>query len=148
MADLVPVLPELAWRLNRLFGPVLRLLDPTMRHLAWGQQVSANARHSVNLYRANILQHLRSPVAWRTSVPVQLVVATRDFWVTPRAVAGMEARCRRLSRSRSTRATGCPRARPAEFAELVAGFVRRTTELTRLRAREHAVLSAASELAG
>ena len=51
-----------------------------------------NAVPSVNLYRANILRHLRSPVAWRTSVPVQLVVALRDPWVTPRAVTGMPAR--------------------------------------------------------
>jgi len=104
---------------------VLRLLDPTMSHLAWGKQVSANARHSVNLYRANILPHLGSPVAWRTSVPVQLVVANRDPWVTPRAVAGMEARCRRLSRVEVDEGHWLPRARPVEFAELVAGFVRR-----------------------
>ncbi len=66
-----------------------------------------------------------SPVAWRTSVPVQLVVATRDPWVTPRAVAGMEARCRRLSRVEVDEGHWLPRARPAEFAGLVAGFVRR-----------------------
>ena len=122
---LAPVLPELAWRWNRLFHPVLRLLDPTMGQLPWGQQVSENARHSVNLYRANVVRHLRNPVAWRTSVPVQLVVATRDFWVTPRAVAGMEARCRRLSRVEVDEGHWLPRARPDEFAELVAGFVRR-----------------------
>ena len=122
---LVPVLPELAWRWNRLFSPLLRMLDPTMSQLAWGPEVSANAQHSVNLYRANIVSHLRSPVAWRTSVPVQLIVANRDFWVTPRTVAGMEARCRRLSRVEVDEGHWLPRARPAEFAELVAGFVRR-----------------------
>ncbi len=120
---LVPVLPELAWRWPWLFRP-LRVLDPTMSHLAWGPQLSDNARHSVNLYRANILQHLRSPVAWRTSVPVQLVVANRDPWVTPRAVAGMEARCRRLSTVELDEGHWLPRARPTEFAGLVAGFVR------------------------
>ena len=96
-----------------------------MSLLARGPEVSTNARHSVNLYRANILRHLRNPVAWRTSVPVQLVVALRDPWVTPRAVAGMEARCRRLSRVEVDEGHWLPRARPDEFAELVAGFVRR-----------------------
>jgi pimeloyl-ACP methyl ester carboxylesterase len=122
---LVPVLPELAWRWNRLFRPLLRLLDPTMDLLAWGPEVSENARHSLNLYRANTLRHLRRPVAWRTSVPVQLVVATRDPWVIPRSVTGMEARCRRLSRVDIDEGHWLPRARPAEFAALVAGFVRR-----------------------
>jgi len=122
---LVPVLPELAWRWNRLLHPLVRWMDPTMDRLPWGPGVRENARHSVNLYRANVLQHLRSPVAWRTSVPVQLVVANRDFWVTPRAVAGMEARCRRLTRVEVDEGHWLPRARPVEFAELVAGFVRR-----------------------
>ncbi len=121
---LVPALPELAWRLPWLFRP-LRLLDPTMDRLAWGPEVSENARHSVNLYRANVLQNLRRPVAWRTSVPVQLVVATRDPWVTPRAVAGLEARCRRLSRVDVDEGHWLPRTRPEEFAGLVARFVRR-----------------------
>ena len=122
---LFPVLPELAWRFNRLFRPLLRVLDPTMDFLPWGREVSHNARHSLNLYRANTLRHLRNPVAWRTSVPVQLVVPTRDFWVTPSAVAGMEARCRRLSRVDVDEGHWLPRARPAEFAGLVADFVRR-----------------------
>jgi pimeloyl-ACP methyl ester carboxylesterase len=96
-----------------------------MSLLAWGPEVSANARHSVNLYRANIRQHLRRPIAWRTSVPVQLVIATRDPWVTPRAVSGMEARCRRLSTVEVDEGHWLPRTRPTEFADLVAGFVRR-----------------------
>jgi len=107
-----------------LFRP-LHLLDPTMSLLVWGPEVRTTARHSVSLYRANVLQHLRSPVAWRTSVPVQLVVAKRDPWVTPRAVAGMEARCRRLSTVEVDDGHWLPRGRPVEFAALVTGFVRR-----------------------
>ena len=41
---LVPVLPELVWRLNRLFRPVLRLLDPTMSLPRLGQPRSARTR--------------------------------------------------------------------------------------------------------
>ena len=122
---LVPVLPELVWRWNRLLHPLVRWIDPTMDLLPWGRGVSHNSRRSVNLYRVNIVRHLRRPVAWRTSVPVHLVVATRDPWVTPSAVAGMEARCRRLSRVEVDEGHWLPRARPAEFAGLVADFVRR-----------------------
>jgi hypothetical protein len=53
------------------------------------------------------------------------VVATRDPWVTARAVDGLEARCRRLSRVDVDEGHWLPRTRPAEFAGLVAGFVRR-----------------------
>jgi pimeloyl-ACP methyl ester carboxylesterase len=106
-----------------------------MSPLVWGPEVSSNARHSVNLYRANILQHLRNPVAWRTSVPVQLVVAKRDPWVTPRAVAGMEARCRQLSTVEVDQGHWLPRTKPTEFAELVAEFVRRVRTPPRLNRR-------------
>jgi pimeloyl-ACP methyl ester carboxylesterase len=55
---------------------------------------------------------------------VLLVIATRDAWVTPRAVAGLVARCRNLSRVEIDAGHWLPRARPAEFADAVAGFVR------------------------
>ena len=123
---LVPVLPELAWRLNRLFRPLLRLLDPTMDLLAWGPEVSRERpaqpqplprehRCGTCAVRSRGVRRCRSSSSY----------ATRDFWVTPSAVAGMEARCRRLSRVDVDEGHWLPRARPAEFAELVAGFVRR-----------------------
>lgn len=120
---LVPGLPELLWRGNHRLRPLLRRLDPTIDLLPWGPEVAANARHSVNLYRANVVRQLRAPVSWRTSIPVQLVVATRDPWVTPRSVAGLEARCRDLTRVEVDAGHWVPRARPEEFATLVVAFI-------------------------
>ncbi len=120
---LIPWLPDLVWRANHRLRPLLHRVDPTTDLLPWGREVASNARHSVNLYRANVVRQLRSPVSWRTSVPVQLVVATRDPWVTPRAVAGLEARCRDLTRVEIDAGHWLPRARPEEFAALVVAFV-------------------------
>jgi pimeloyl-ACP methyl ester carboxylesterase len=79
---------------------------------------------SVNLYRANVPRRLLRPRPWTTSVPVQLVVATRDGFVTPRSLEGMEERCSKLTRVEVDEGHWLPRARPAELAELVSSFVR------------------------
>jgi pimeloyl-ACP methyl ester carboxylesterase len=122
----VPWLPEKAmsaWQ--GVVRPGIRRLDATTSHLPWGDDLETNTSHSINLYRANVLQRLRRPRPWRTSVPVQLVVALRDAWVTPRSVEGLEARCRDLTRVDIDEGHWVPRARPEEFAGLVAEFVRR-----------------------
>jgi pimeloyl-ACP methyl ester carboxylesterase len=121
----VPWLPELVLgHLQWLVRPVVGRLDPTARHLPWGREVRLNTRHSIDLYRANVIPRLRDPVPWRTSIPVQLLVATSDFWVTPRSVAGLEARCRDLTRVEVDDGHWWPRTRPEEFARLVEQFVR------------------------
>jgi pimeloyl-ACP methyl ester carboxylesterase len=121
----LPVLPELTWgRLQWLLRPVLTRIDPTTRELPWGRDLRENTRRSIDLYRANIVQRLRDPLPWRTSVPVQVLVATRDLWVIPRAVSGLEARCRDLRLVEVDAGHWWPRTRPEEFARLVTEFVR------------------------
>lgn len=123
---LIPWLPEQMWaHFQWLVRRAARRLDPSIDLLPWGPDVRHNALHSLNLYRANVVPRLRRPLPWRTSVPVLLVVATRDAWMTPRAVSGLEARCRDLTRVEIDEGHWAPRARPAEFAGLVAAFVRR-----------------------
>jgi pimeloyl-ACP methyl ester carboxylesterase len=122
---LLPGLAELASR--RATGslrPVLRRIDPTIDLLPPDEELVANAVPSVDLYRANVLQRLRHPRIWSTSVPVQLVVATRDGFVTPRSLAGLEDRCHDLTRVEVDEGHWLPRARPAELADLVVTFVR------------------------
>lgn len=120
----IPWLPEKAWGAwQGVVRPGVRRLDPTTRHLPWGEGIRTNTSHSINLYRANILPRLRHPRPWRTSVPVLLVVALRDAWVTPRAVEGLDARCRDLTREDVDEGHWLPRARPEVFAGLVARFV-------------------------
>ncbi len=89
-----------------------------------GRDVARNTEHSVDLYRANVIPRLRKPLPWRTSVPVLLIVATRDAWLAPRSVAGLEARCRDLTRVEVDDGHWWPRARPEEFARIVTAFVR------------------------
>jgi pimeloyl-ACP methyl ester carboxylesterase len=123
-AFLLPWLPEQMWgRSQPLTRQVARRLDPTVDLLPWGADVRRNAMLSLNLYRANVATRLRTPRPWRTSVPVQLVIATRDAWVTPLAVSGLEARCRDLTRAEVDEGHWLPRAQPEVFADLVAGFV-------------------------
>ena len=122
---LLPVLPELSWRRGR--GATRRLmsrLDPTMEELDWGQETAANAIGSLDLYRANVVYRLRHPVPWRTSLPVQLLVLQRDAFVTPRALDGLEARCRNLTRVEVDSGHWLPRADPGRLADLVSTFVR------------------------
>jgi pimeloyl-ACP methyl ester carboxylesterase len=122
----LPRVPELAW--ERFQGRIRKdgsRLDPTIELLPWGPDLVANTRRSVNLYRANVLQRSRRPRSWQSSVPVQLVVPTRDAWVTPRATEGMEERCPDLTRVEIDAGHWVPRAQPQELAGLVAGFVRR-----------------------
>jgi pimeloyl-ACP methyl ester carboxylesterase len=120
----VPRLPELLWgRLQWLLRPALARVDPTTRELPWGRDLRENTRHSIDLYRATVVERLRDPLPWRTSIPVQLLVATRDFWVTPRAVAGMEARCRDLRWVEIDAGHWWPRTQPDELARSVTEFV-------------------------
>jgi pimeloyl-ACP methyl ester carboxylesterase len=101
-----------------------RLIDPTTEQLPWGRDVRHNAERSIELYRANVLPRLRDPLPWRTSVPVLLVIATRDGWVSWRSMAGLEARCRDLTRVEVDDGHWWPRARPEECARIVTEFVR------------------------
>ena len=121
---LVPGLGELASRLGTEgMRPVLRRIDPTVDLLPPTEELLPNALPAINLYRANVLRRLRRPRDWRTTVPVQLVVATRDGFVTPLSLEGMEARCAALTRVEVEEGHWLPRARPEELAGLVAGFV-------------------------
>ena len=121
---LVPRLPELVMgRAQRLLRPAVRRLDPTIDLLPWGQGVRENTSHTVDLYRANVLPRLRHPVPWRTSIPVLLVVARRDPFVTPRALEHLDARCRDLTRVEVDSGHWLPRAHPEALAALVRDFV-------------------------
>jgi pimeloyl-ACP methyl ester carboxylesterase len=124
MTFLLPWIPELSVRhaqglLRRIFGA----LDPTAHLLPWGHEVRHNAELAVNLYRAN-RSRLGSPVSWRTSTPVLLVVPLRDGFITGRALEHLDARCRDLTTVELDCGHWVPRARPQELADLVTAFVR------------------------
>jgi pimeloyl-ACP methyl ester carboxylesterase len=74
----LPFVPELVF--SRLGGRVLGILERTQQSVHWDDETfREDARNGVNLYRANRLNFRRSA----TSVPVQLIVPTKDAFVTP-----------------------------------------------------------------
>ena len=128
----VPVIPDLMWRhLQRALKPVVTRIDPTMADLPWGRTLAHNAVPSIHLYRANVLRILRHPQQWRTNVPVRLLIAKRDGYVTPRSVEGMQARCRRLTRVDLDAGHWHPRTDPAAMAAQIVTAVRSTTPPSR-----------------
>ena len=83
---LLPWLPELLWAYFQ--GPCTGWRagsTPPSTCSRGGADVRHNARHSIDLYRANVVPRLRRPIPWRTSLPVLLVVATRDAASEPGA---------------------------------------------------------------
>jgi len=90
----LPLLPELMVRFGRatdLWAAALHRVEgaPTDGHwpaLTFGADFS----HGVELYRANVRDRLRHPVARQTDVPVQLVVPLRDRYVRPALLDGLE----------------------------------------------------------
>jgi pimeloyl-ACP methyl ester carboxylesterase len=103
----------------------MRRLDHTIDLLPPDEELVTNALAGVNLYRANVWQRLRQPRTWTTSVPVLLVVATQDGFVTPRALTDLERHCSDLTRVEVAEGHWLPRARPTQLARLVTSFVRR-----------------------
>lgn len=79
-----PFLPELTWRLglDRAWPWVLRTLEG-LPHAASNPSQRTDGMHGVQLYRANFIRSLLRPRERRTSIPVQLVVPTRDRFVRP-----------------------------------------------------------------
>lgn len=119
----LPGLPRLVRRGQRLSRAVFGRLDPTARLLPWGPDLVGNAVPAVHLYRANA-GRLGRPRAWHTSVPVQLVVASRDGFIRPRSLERLEERCDRLARVRLDQGHWLPRESPGQVARLVEDHVR------------------------
>jgi pimeloyl-ACP methyl ester carboxylesterase len=73
----------------------------------------------VALYRANFWNRLSHPQPRTTTIPVQVIVATKDHYVSPALSEGVERWAVRLWRSEVDAGHWLPRTHP----ELVAGFV-------------------------
>ncbi|GAB3992206.1 alpha/beta fold hydrolase [Nocardioides marmoraquaticus] len=124
----LPGLPRLVARRGMgLSRRVFERIDPTSHLLPWGPEVQANVDPAVQLYGAN-LARVGRPRAWRTSLPVQVVVATRDGYIRPRSLVHLEARCRDLTRVELDQGHWVPRAAPDQLAALVRRFVERQEE--------------------
>lgn len=116
----VPCLPERLWRTeHRLTPAMLRLLAEQGGESAWSPELAHNAANGVGLYRANMARKLVRPRPATVSVPVVLVVATRDTFVGEAYVAATEKHCTDVRRVEVDAPHWHPRSQP----ELLAGVV-------------------------
>jgi pimeloyl-ACP methyl ester carboxylesterase len=116
----VPVVPELL--LSRYAGALMRRADPGRRGFA--DTLPSDAVNGLELYRANILAGSRDSVPGgpRTSLPVQLVVALRDAFITPAFVGNVGRFAPDLTRVEIDTGHWVQRSRPEELSSAIAAF--------------------------
>ncbi len=90
----LPFAPELMTRNQRataLWASRLHRAEHVPTDDEWpAPTFGADFAHGVNLYRANMLPRMRQPEVRHTDVPVQLIVPTRDRYITPELLDGIE----------------------------------------------------------
>ncbi len=122
----VPVLPGLAWRtlVGPRWGAVLRRVEgvrPTPGHPA--PTITRDGVRGVQLYRANIGPRLRRPRHRPAEVPVQVVIPTRDKFVTAALAEDLERWVGRLWRRELVAGHWAPASHPEQLSRMVEEFV-------------------------
>ena len=88
----LPFLPEIVTQVAR----AQRMLAATLRQQGRPQKASSpttrsdDFAHGLQLYRANVLQRFRHPVAGHTETPVQIIVPLKDRYISPELLDGLE----------------------------------------------------------
>jgi NAD(P)-dependent dehydrogenase (short-subunit alcohol dehydrogenase family)/pimeloyl-ACP methyl ester carboxylesterase len=123
----VPFLPDLAWRrvVARRWPVFLRRVEGVEVGDGFpAATVAADGAHGMGLYRRNMHRRLgrprRDPVA---QAPVQLVVARRDSYVSPRLFDDLDRWAPVLRRRSVDSGHWLPRTHPAEVAGWIEEFV-------------------------
>ncbi|HEY8479844.1 MAG TPA: SDR family oxidoreductase [Spirillospora sp.] len=146
-----PLLPGLLWRsglLPRLFSSALERTEGLPARP--GHPASTLARDGacgVALYRANMTRRLRRPLDRRTDVPTQVIVPTRDLFVSPHLVGGLAGRAPNLLIRPVAAGHWVPRSRPGLVARWVAEHIAAVTGEP-LTAAETRALRGARAVAG
>ncbi|MBA9006121.1 alpha/beta fold hydrolase [Thermomonospora cellulosilytica] len=121
-----PVLPEAVWRVGGwFFTTALRGegVRPRPGHPA--RTLTRDAVAGLGLYRANMRERLRNPRDRRTDVPVQVIVPTRDLFVSPHLVGGLAERAPDLSLRTLRAGHWVPRTHPGLIARWIREHVTR-----------------------
>jgi pimeloyl-ACP methyl ester carboxylesterase len=114
----VPVLPELVFQ--RLGGRIRERMEKLERVNHWDDSTfRSDARNGVNLYRANRLSFRRST----TSVPVQLIVPTKDAFLIPALYGEIETYAPDLRRLDVVAKHWIVQTQPQMVADAVRAFV-------------------------
>lgn len=119
----IPVLPELLWRAAGLSRPFSRALEagegvpPRGGHPA--RTMPRDGAAGVALYRANMAQRLRKPRERRTDVPTQVIVPTKELFVSPHLVGGLSEHVPNLSLRPIAAGHRVPRSHPDVVARWI-----------------------------
>jgi pimeloyl-ACP methyl ester carboxylesterase len=121
----VPVLRTAIWRLgaDRAFRAWLGRTEGVVGYP--GDGVAHDAVAAVPLYRSNIVPRLLFPRARPVTLPVQVVVAERDRYVSPAAMRSLELWIPQIEYSSIDAGHWSPRSHPDAVAGLVAEWVQR-----------------------
>lgn len=121
-------LGPLAWRrgLARRWPDAMRRREGALVDDRWpGPGLEGDAVRGVERYRANLGRAAARPEPTPTAIPVQLVIARRDAYVTPALLDGLEALAPDLTRHELDAGHWSPRSEPDQVAELIAAHVAR-----------------------
>lgn len=123
-----PLVGSWMWRLG--FGAVfrrwLKLTEGVPLDGGYpGPDLAKVAIAAVPLYRQNIWSRLWRPNPRRTGVPVQLIVATKDNYVSPRVFEDVAQWVPDLTRAEVAAGHWSPRTHPDELSALIAAHVER-----------------------
>jgi NAD(P)-dependent dehydrogenase (short-subunit alcohol dehydrogenase family)/pimeloyl-ACP methyl ester carboxylesterase len=120
-----PGLPELAWRgpLSGRWPDILARVEGLPRGGAYPtDSLPRDAEHGAWLYRDNVRAHLRAPRAAFAHVPVQLIVPTRDAYLSERLYDDLDRWVPRLTRRTVPARHWLPRNMPDRVAAWIADF--------------------------
>lgn len=115
----IPKVPELVLR-HVLADPKRAKKILGMPHLA--DTYVQDTLNGLGLYRAN-LRHAERPPSLRTDIPIQLIVPTRDQFLTPAIYADLDRWCSDLTRHDVDAGHWAPWTHADEVAALVSDFV-------------------------
>lgn len=122
-----PGLADLGWRtfVPRMITRYLHRVEEVPVGAGPAETLRRDGRNGLELYRQNVRDRIRTSELRTTEVPVQLVVALRDRYVTPQLLDGLERIAPQLTRREIDAGHWLVVTRAAEFAGLVRDHVDR-----------------------
>lgn len=134
----LPWLPELCWRLGlaNAWPQLLRRLEGV--RMARNPAQLADGCHGIALYRANFIRSLFKPRKRSTSVPVQLIVPSRDRFVNPQLFDDLTDWAPKLQRHEVDAGHWQLLAEPAQLADFIRAFVQQQEALRQPQGAEAA----------
>jgi pimeloyl-ACP methyl ester carboxylesterase len=123
----IPLLPALAWRtvLPRRIPKAMERLEGLRADSGYpGRTLAADGLRGMNLYRRNVPRRVRHPRTDAVAhVPVQLVVPSRDPFVSPRLYDDLDRWVPTLRRRTIDAGHWVPRTEPETIARWIGEFV-------------------------